>query len=305
MLKNSFDIGPLSITYYAICILSGVIVAYLIGVKLAKKMGIDKDLIFDGLIYCVPLSIIGARIYYVIFEWDYYKDDFFEVFKVWEGGLAIHGGIITAIIFILVYCKIRKLNIWSVFDIVFPGFMLAQALGRFGNFYNCEAHGDIMPGWLVDVEKFFLPDAFLDRYYDYLGSYVHPTFIYEALLNVLGFIIVINLRKLKFFKKGDTLPFYMIWYGIIRFFIEGLRTDSLMAEYFGHVVKQNQVISIVLIILGVALFIVKRFVLKVKEPFSDTITDEYEVAPSFSEMAIKPEETMVEYYKNLFKKKKE
>lgn len=303
-MEKHLEIFGLQIPLYAICILSGVWLAYFLGKRVAHKMGIDKDTILDGVIYCLPLAIIGARIYYVIFEWDYYGSRPIEIFKIWEGGLAIHGGIIVAAIFIIIYSKTKKLDMWKIFDIVFPVFMLAQMLGRWGNFYNCEAHGDIMPGWLVDLELAIFPDALIERTYLEYGSYYHPTFLYEGLLNLLGYFIVTGIRKFSFFKKGDSLPFYMVWYGIIRFFIEAMRTDSLYQTYFGREFKQNQVISVVLIVGGIILFFVKRFALKVKEPYNHTVTEDYETLPTLNEMTIEPKANLIEYYKDLFKKKK-
>lgn len=284
-LSNSISLfGKLEVTYYAICILSGVLVAYFIGVNLAKKMGIKKDDILDGVIYCLPLAIIGARLYYVIFEWESYKDNFIDIFKIWEGGLAIHGGIITAIIFICIYCKVKHLDIWKIFDVVFPVFLLSQALGRFGNYYNCEAHGDIMSQGVLNFLHFVFPDALIDRYYWFYGSYYHPTYLYEACWNVLGFILIWNIRKLKFAKKGDSLGFYMIWYGIGRFFIEFMRTDSLYVNLFGHELKQNVIISGVLVVLGIAYILIKRFVLKINTPFRDTYVEDYEKTPALKDM---------------------
>lgn len=283
-LSTGLSIGKIEITYYAICILSGVLVAYIIGIKLAKKMGIKTELITDGVIYCLPLSIIGARLYYVVFEWDNYKSDFISIFKIWEGGLAIHGGILAAIIFIILYCKFKKIDVWKIFDVVFPVFLLSQALGRFGNYYNCEAHGDIMNQGLVNFLHFVFPDAWIDRYYWWYGSYYHPTYLYEACWNVLGFVIIWNIRKIKIFKKGDSLGLYMIWYGIGRFFIEILRTDSLYVNIFNMTLKQNMVISVILVILGITYILVKRYGLKIKETFRSTYSEDYEKTPLLKDM---------------------
>ena len=243
------NIGNLSITWYAIFILSGIILAYILINKEAKKFNIPTSFVSNLVFWCVIFGIIGARIYYVIFNLDYYAQDPIEAIKVWNGGLAIHGGIIAGIITLILYCKKEKVDPLKMLDIGVPYVMLAQAIGRWGNFFNSEAHGPIVSkAFLVShhIPKFVINGMYID------GHYYHPTFFYESVLCLLGFILLITIRRLKYTKKGNTMALYLIWYGTIRYFIESLRTDSLMLADF----KMAQVISIIMIIVGVIMLIV-------------------------------------------------
>ena len=242
------NIGNLSITWYAIFILSGIIIAYVLINKEAKKFNIPTSFISNLVFWCVIFGIIGARIYYVIFNLDYYAQDPIEAIKVWNGGLAIHGGIIAGLITLILYCKKEKINVLKMLDIAAPYVMLAQAIGRWGNFFNSEAHGPIVSKtFLVShhIPKFVIDGMFID------GHYYHPTFFYESVLCLLGFVLLITIRRLKSTKNGNTIALYLIWYGVIRYFIESLRTDSLMLADF----KMAQIISIIMIIVGIIMFI--------------------------------------------------
>ncbi len=252
----------LEIKFYAICILIGIMVAVYVGIREAKKLGVNPDIVFNGAIIGVVVSIIGARLYYVIFEWDYYKNDLLSIFKINEGGLAIHGGIIAALIFVYFYTKYTKISLIKTMDYVAPSFLIGQIFGRWGNFFNQEAHGGkVSVNFLKNT--LHLPDFIVNNMYfsDGLSSdlyYWHPTFLYESLWNLAGLIAMLIVRRKKVLKLGDLMPIYLIWYSIGRFFIEGMRTDSLMIGSL----KQNQVISIILIIVGVALLILKRIFMK-------------------------------------------
>lgn len=242
-----FTIGNIEIKWYSVLIALGVVVAYLLANKEAKKQGFPKDFIFDLCFYVVLIGIIGARIYYVLFNFSDFKDDIFSIFAIWNGGLAIHGGLIAGFITIVVYCKVKKFSVFQVTDIAAPSVIIAQAIGRWGNFFNSECHGP-----LVSLETLknmrFIPD-FVIKGMKIDGVYYHPTFFYESLWCVLGFLIILIVRRLfnRKLKIGQLTCLYLIWYSIGRYFIESLRTDSLMLGNF----KVAQLLSIVLIVVGV------------------------------------------------------
>ncbi|MGN8913434.1 prolipoprotein diacylglyceryl transferase [Anaerofustis butyriciformans] len=241
----AFSIFGIEIRWYAICILTGIVLALLVGSRTLKKLGIDTDIIYDYLIVCLPLGIIGARLYYVLFEWSYYSNHLSDIYKIWNGGLAIHGGLIGAFIGIYLVSRSKKLNVLFILDIVAPCFLLAQSIGRWGNFFNMEAHGvqTTLP-WAINV---------IDPV---LGSImVHPTFLYESIWDFLGFLLLYFIIDKKFKKyDGELICSYFIYYSIGRFFIEGLRTDSLMI--FG--LRTAQIVSLALIIIGIVGIIIIR-----------------------------------------------
>lgn len=254
-LASGISIGGFSIRFYALCILFGMIMAVIISIRETKKFGINTDDIFNGAVIGIILGIIGARIYYVIFEWETYKNNPAEIFAIWNGGLAIHGGIIVAFIFAIIYCKIKKINLFAVIDMVAIGLLIGQICGRWGNFFNQEAHGGETT--LAFLNSLHLP-TFIVKQMCIEGVYYQPTFLYESLWNLIALIAVLILRRTRTIRLGDIAGIYLIWYGIGRFWIEGMRTDSLMIGS----IKQNQIISIVLIVLGIAYLLVKYIKIK-------------------------------------------
>lgn len=280
--------------YYSVMIMTGLVIAILLGIREGNKLGIITNDIIDGVIIVVPLSIVGTRLWYVAFEWDQYKNDLLRIFAINEGGLAIHGGFITAFVSVYFFTKYKKISMFSAFDIMVPGFLIAQAFGRWGNFFNQEAHGGLIGGvengfiktfanrfsYVQDAlinqpfwdlqrafleNKLHLPDFITNQMFlegpDGLGYY-HPTFLYESIWNVAGFIIVLILRKTRLVRRGEFLAFYLVWYSVGRFFIEGMRTDSL---YIGNTgLRTAQIISLIMIVGGIAFFTFNRLVLKTK-----------------------------------------
>lgn len=245
----ALKLGNLTVTWYAIFILSGIIVAYILINKESKKYNISSSFVSNLIFWCVIFGIIGARIYYVLFNLDYYMQDPIEIIKIWNGGLAIHGGIIAGIITLVVYCKKYKINILKMTDIACVGVIIAQAIGRWGNFFNGEAHGGIVSR--AFLENLHLPNFVIDGMH--IGKYYYaPTYLYESVLNVIGFILLIIIRKFKKIKLGNITALYLIWYGIVRFIIESMRTDSLL---LGNM-KIAQLISIIMIIIGIIMLIV-------------------------------------------------
>jgi phosphatidylglycerol:prolipoprotein diacylglycerol transferase len=244
-----FNIGNFSVRWYSILILLGIIVAYLLANKESKKFKIPKDFVFDLVFWVVIVGIISARLYYVIFNFSSYSDNILNIFKVWQGGLAIHGGIIGGLITLIIYCKIKNVNPFRMMDIAVPSLIIAQAIGRWGNFFNGEAHGPETT--LVNLQNMHLPEFIVDGM-NIDGIYYHPTFLYESLWCVLGFLLLILIRRYyKCLKIGQLTSFYLIWYGTGRLFIESLRTDSLMLGSL----KVAQIISIFMIIIGLLIFI--------------------------------------------------
>lgn len=249
----AFSIGNFPVRWYGILIVSGIILGFIVAQREMVKRGFDEDFLTDMLIWAVPLSIVGARIYYVIFEWEYYAEHPGRIIRIDQGGLAIHGALIAAIIVAYIFTKKRGVSFWKVADIVAPSLLIGQIVGRWGNFVNQEAHGG--PVSREFLEGLFLPDWIIEQM-NIGGTYYHPTFLYESLWNVVGLIILLLLRKVNL-RRGEIFLSYLIWYSIGRFYIEGLRTDSLINDLFGGL-RQAQIISLVLIVGAVVLIIYRR-----------------------------------------------
>lgn len=239
-----FSLGPVEIRWYAVLILLGVIVAILLGTKESKKFNYPKDFVFDLGFYVVIFGIIGASLYFVLFNLELYQD-WVDILRIWEGGLAIHGGIIAGFITTLVYCKIKKVNLFKVTDIAVISLIIAQAIGRWGNFFNGEAFGGIVE-YKTLVNMKFIPQFVIDNMY-INEAYHLPMFYFESLFCLLGFIIMLIIRRRKYIKNGQVFGFYLIWYGILRFFIEIFRTDALM---IGNI-KVAQLVSIIMVLIGI------------------------------------------------------
>ncbi len=214
---RGFDLGPLSIRLYAIMICLGLMLAVLYACGRSKEFGLKTDDLLDGVLYIVPFAVLCARLYYCAFEWERYAHDPISILYVWQGGLAIYGGVIGAAIGIIVFCLFKKIKIGALLDITSLGFLIGQALGRWGNFFNREAYG-------AETDSFFR----MGLLYTPTGEtiYVHPTFLYESLWNIAGFVLLHFLSKKRKYD-GQIALGYLAWYGLGRTFIEGLRQDSL------------------------------------------------------------------------------
>jgi len=253
----AFTIGPLTFYWYSIFVLLGITSAYFILKLEFKRQKMSLDFLNDYFFYTIPVAILGARIYYVIFEWESYKDNLGEIFAVWNGGLAIHGGIIAGVLFTIYYTKKKKMDTLKIMDIAAPCLILGQALGRWGNFFNQEAFGSPVD---VSVLKNLLVPQFVidgmpsvtDKYGEIIKNLCYqPTFYYEFIICLFGFIVIMLIRRRKNIKIGEQSAVYFIIYGMSRFFIEFLREDSLMLGTF----RVAQIVSIVMLIGGIALFI--------------------------------------------------
>ncbi len=255
--KTAFSIGNFSIRWYGIIIALGMLLCFILAMNACKKEGISKDDLVDYLILGIPLGIIGARLYYVIFNFKAYKENFWDVFKIWEGGLAIYGGVIMAVIAVLIMSRIKKHKFLMVLDFALPYIMLGQGIGRWGNFFNQEAYGGYttlpwgMTNEIIKKEEIIL-NQMAER--NVQGTpVVHPTFFYESVLCLIGFALLLVYRSKLRRSYGECTCLYMIYYGSFRFFIEGLRTDSL---YIGNTdIRVSQVVSAAMVVIGIALFI--------------------------------------------------
>ena len=264
-LKPYFSIGSLEIHYYALFIMTGVVLALLLGLREAKKLGIPSDVIYLGLLICLPLAIVGARVWYVLFNITSFRN-FGEVLGFYNGkfqglsGLAIQGGVIFALVGIILYCKWKKVSLYQILDIVAPGFLIGQILGRWGNFFNQELYGPVVqnPGFISSL-GFFGEQMYIQ------GAYRHPVFLYEGLLNTVGLVLIlVGRRKVKQIECGDLMAFYLVWYGMVRIPMEVLRlnsgvNDPIMLGNTG--IPVSIVTAVIFIIAGVAFFVLKRKVL--------------------------------------------
>lgn len=221
----AFHLGPIPVHWYGIILGTAALVGLWLATREGKRFGIPSEFFMDLLLIGVPSAIVGARIYYVAFKWDDYRDNWLDIFKIWEGGIAIHGALIGAIIVAVWFVRHKNYNFWRIADICAPSLIAGQMIGRWGNFMNQEAHGGpVSESFLRETLK--LPDFIVNHMY-IQDVYYHPTFLYESIWNLGGLLLLIVLRRRAFMRIGELFFSYFIWYSIGRFFIEGLRTDSL------------------------------------------------------------------------------
>ena len=242
------DLGFIKIYWYSIMIFIAFFVGGTLALNEAKKWKIPEDLMINYFFFLIPIALIGARLYYGLFNLDYYSSDPISILKVWEGGLAIHGGIIAGILWTLFYTHKYKVNFFRMTDIMVVSLIIGQAIGRWGNFFNGEAYGPVTT--LDFLTKLHIPDFIIKNMY-INGVYHQPTFLYESVWCIIGFVILLTIRRMKYIKIGQITGIYFIWYGIGRFLIESLRTDSLM---LGNL-KMAQIISIIMVLTGIVLII--------------------------------------------------
>jgi len=238
------DLGVIQIKWYSFFILIAMITGGLLFFLEAKKKGLKNEDIENIIFYGLLIGILGARIYYVLFNLDYYFSNPLETIMIWKGGLAIHGGIIGGLITMIIYSRKKNINLLMLLDIIVVGLILAQAIGRWGNFFNSEAYGRITS--LEALKNLHIP-MFIIKGMLIDGSYREPTFLYESIFCFIGFLSLILLqKKYKQLKVGQLTGFYLVWYGVVRLLIESLRSDSLMIGP----IKIAQVISIIFILVG-------------------------------------------------------
>ena len=241
-----FHIGSFEVRFYGLIIALGLILAVVYALSRKEQFGISEDDLMDGVLWIAPFAIVCARLYYCAFEWDMYKDNPISILYIWEGGLAIYGAVIGAAIGVIIHCKlIKKISVLAVLDLVSLGFMIGQMLGRWGNFFNREAHGGVTDSFL----RMGLIHPELG-----IGEYYHPTFLYESLWNLVGFILIHFLSKKRKYD-GQVALYYVAWYGLGRALIEGLRTDSLWWGSF----RVSQVLAAGSCLIAVVLLILLAF----------------------------------------------
>ncbi len=245
----AFKLGTLEIYWYALIIVVGIIAGFLYACWFCIKDKEDTETLYDILLFGLPSAIIGARLYYVIFNFSEYKDNLTDIFKIHEGGLAIYGGVIFALLSTWIYCRKKRKNILQFFDYGSAGLFVGQSIGRWGNLINQEAFGKncnsilSMKGNIIEKTLILLKESGLDIDPS-LG--VHPTFLYESLWNLTGALLMIPIFKRRK-HYGTPFAFYLIWYSLGRFFIESLRTDSLM---LGSKIRVSQLVAVIFVIIG-------------------------------------------------------
>ena len=228
---REFSLGPLSIHMYGLVIVFGLVLAVIYCMRRADQFGLTEDHILDGVLWVTPFAFLCARAYYCAFRWDLYAANPISVLYIWQGGIAIFGGVLGAVVGMLVFCKVKKISLGATLDLVLMGFLIGQAIGRWGNFFNRAAFGAETDAWL----RLGLYSPLTDTI-----TYHHPTFLYESLWNALGFVVLHFLSKKRTFD-GQIALGYALWYGLGRTFIEGLRTDSLYIP--GTALRASQVLA--------------------------------------------------------------
>ncbi|UQZ34311.1 prolipoprotein diacylglyceryl transferase [Paenibacillus sp. PK3_47] len=291
-----FSIGSLPVHWYGLILGFGALAGLFLAIREGKRFNIPQEFFMDLLLLGVPSAIIGARIYFVAFMWDDYKDNWIDIFKIWNGGIAIYGALIGAIICGIIYFRRKGYPFWRIVDICAPGLLAGQMIGRWGNFINQEAYGGVVAESFLR-DKLHLPDFIVNQMY--IGdAFHHPTFLYESLWSLLGILLLMVLRRQKFVRAGEIFLSYFIWYSIGRFFIEALRTDSLAfngssgvaslingmwkpMEWLGFEqgyldpaygnIRISQLLAILIIVVAVVLIIVRRVTGQASAHYSDPI----------------------------------
>ncbi len=239
--RVAFSVFGIPIYAYGVIIAFGLVLAFVYASREAKKTGIADNDFFNMFLIGLPVAVLCARLYYVIFSWNYYKHNLSEIMNIREGGIAIYGAVLGAALVVLIYCKTKKIHIGKVLDILAVSLLIGQAVGRWGNFVNGEAFGEScnLP-WSMTIV----------RGMNIIAESVHPTFLYESLWNVAGVFVLLFFKRRKVFE-GELACCYMVWYGIGRMFTEGLRADSLYLGAF----RVSQLLSAVLVLAGLILII--------------------------------------------------
>ena len=244
-----FTLFGIEISWYSILLLTGMIIAMFMFIKEGKRFNIPKDFTFNLAFWVIIIGIISARLYYCIFNFSLYKDNLLDIFKIWEGGLAIHGGLIGGFITLFIYTKKYSVNTYKITDMAVVPLLLAQDIGRWGNFFNSVAHG--VATTYYHLKELHIPEKIIEGMK--IGNvYYHPTFFYESLYCLIGFIILLFVRRYRYLKRGQLTCIYLMYYSVGRFFIESLRTDSLMFGGF----RVAQIISVLLFVIGLIAFMI-------------------------------------------------
>lgn len=250
----AISFGPIEIYWYGIIIALAMLLGISLATKEAQKMGLEEDTMTDMALWAIPIGFIGARLYYVLFKWEYYLQNPNEIIAIWNGGIAIYGGLIAGGLAVYWFARRKKMTLTLLLDIVAPSVLLAQSIGRWGNFINQEAHGG--PVTRQFLENLYLPEFIINQM-NINGTYYHPTFLYESLWSLVGFALLLLLRnKNQFLRQGEVALSYVIWYSAGRFFIEGMRTDSL---WIGDFLRVSQGLSLVLFVAALGVLMYRRY----------------------------------------------
>ncbi|MFZ3576931.1 prolipoprotein diacylglyceryl transferase [Virgibacillus sp. DJP39] len=248
------ELGPLTIYWYGLIIALGAFLGLYLATKESDRLGLKKDIFVDLVVFAIPIAIISARIYYVIFEWEEYTGGpWWDIFAIWNGGIAIHGALIGSVLTAVVYARVKNVSFWQLVDIAAPGIILGQAIGRWGNFMNQEAHGGPISEATYNNFHQYLPDFVMNQMC-IGGTMYHPTFLYESFWNILVLILLLVIRRYNPLR-GEVFLTYVIAYSVGRFFIEAMRTDSL---YVVGELRAAQLISVILVVGAVALIVYRR-----------------------------------------------
>ena len=268
---RQFALGPVNIHMYGLIIAFGLALATIYCMRRADQFGLTEDHVLDGVLCVTPFALVCARAYYCAFSWDLYASNPISVFYIWQGGIAIYGGVLGAILGMYVFCKVKKISLGATLDLVLMAFLIGQAIGRWGNFFNREAFGAETDTWL----RMGLLDTFTGTV-----TYHHPTFLYESLWNALGFVVLHFLSKKREYD-GQIALGYAVWYGLGRTFIEGLRTDSLYIP--GTSIRVSQALAAASCILAAA--VLAYFMLKppVKPLFVNRVAENTETCEGGTE----------------------
>ena len=245
--------GPFQIHWYGVIIATGVILALIMSVREGRRRGIPEDDFYDYLLWALPIAIICARIYYVVFQWPYYSVHPDEIIAIWDGGIAIYGAILGGFAVMYFFCKHHQIKMWTMLDIVSPAVIMAQGIGRWGNFMNQEAFGKITTKAFLQSQH--LPEWIIQQM-NIQGSYRIPTFLYESLWDLTGFVLLLLIRhRPHFLKQGEVFLAYVAWYAAGRFVIEGMRTDSLMLGQ----IRVSQLLSAIFFVGALVIWIWRRY----------------------------------------------
>ncbi|USS93622.1 prolipoprotein diacylglyceryl transferase [Fructilactobacillus ixorae] len=248
----ALQFGPVTVRWYGLIIASAVLIAVGLAMREVRRQRLNEDIVYNLILGAIPVAIMSARLYYVIFRWDYYAKHPDEIIAIWDGGIAIYGALLGAGLFIWWFCRRHRLSLWQVFDIAAPTVIMAQGIGRWGNFMNQEAYGAVTTHHFL--AQLHLPPWMMQQML-IGGAYRQPTFLYESVWDLVGFALLMTMRHAPHcFKRGELFLTYVMWYSYGRFFTEGMRTDSLMLGPW----RISQVLSVLLCVGAVLTIIYRR-----------------------------------------------